>query len=132
MATGSGAPIGNLLFFAAIVLAPTALCWGVLKLPTVIRWVRRRRTPPPVPDHPPIQTLAADLRRLHRTLADFEPGTPMARRLGTRQAYDAVLAEACDAVEVEQRLAELPEGIEREMERLRLAESLRSAGLSIS
>jgi hypothetical protein len=103
----------------------------VLKLPWLGRWIRRHRPPPPVPGHPPIEVLAADLRRLHRILAEFEPGTPMARRAGTRQAYDAVLAEACDVVDVEQRLDDLPEGIEREMERLRLEESLRSAGLAI-
>lgn len=131
MATGAGVPVGNLVFYVAIVLTPTALGWAVLKLPAVLRWVRRRRTPPPVPVHPPIQTLAADLRRLHRTLAEFPSGTPMARRAGTRQAYDAVLTEACDAVDVEQRLTDFPEGIEREMERLRLEESLRCAGLAI-
>ena len=67
----------------------------------------------------------------HRLLAQFRPGTPMARRVGTRQAYDALLVEACDAVDVEQRLDQMPEGLAREVERLRLEESLRSAGLAI-
>jgi hypothetical protein len=75
--------------------------------------------------------VSADLRRVHRILAGFGSGTPAVRRLGTRQAYDALLAQACRAVEVEHRLDSLPEGMDRELERLRVEESLRSAGLVI-
>jgi hypothetical protein len=131
MAEPAGFPIGNVLLFAALVFVPTAAFWAVLRLSTLVSRIKRLRPGPPVPLRPPIQILVADLRRVRRVLAGFKPGTPMARRLGTRQAYDALLAEACDAVNVEQRLGTFPEGVEREMERLRLEGSLRSAGLAI-
>jgi hypothetical protein len=129
MAEATGFPLGNVLLYFAIVLAPTALAVGVLRVPGLVR--KFTRPIPPAPGHPPIQELASDLRRVHRVLAQFAPGTPMARRTGTRQAYDALLADACDAVEIRHRLREIPEGIEREVERLRVEESLRTAGLSI-
>jgi hypothetical protein len=132
MAEASGFPVGNVLLYAAIVMTPTAASLGALRLPALVRGLKLRMRPaPPVPEHPPIQELAADLRRVHRLLAQFRPGTPMARRVGARQAYDALLVEACDAVDVEQRLDQMPEGIAREVERLRLEVSLRSAGLAI-
>lgn len=127
MADTSGFPLTNLLLYGVVVVAPTALAMGVLKIPALVRRFRR----PPPPPRQPIQELAADLRRVHRLLAQFSPGTPMARRVGTRQAYDALLADACDAVEIPHRLGEIPEGMDREIERLRVEESLRTAGLSI-
>jgi hypothetical protein len=130
MAEASGFPVGNVLLYAAIVMAPTVAFLGALRLLALVRGLGHRMRPP-VPEHTPIQELAADLRRVHRLLAQFRPGTPMARRVGTRQAYDALLVEACDAVDVEQRLDQMPEGLVREVERLRLEESLRSAGLAI-
>jgi hypothetical protein len=130
MAGASGLPVGNVLLYVVIVATPIAGFWAALRLPALGRAVRQRRSAEP-PRHPPIQALAADLRRVHRLLAEFAPGTPMARRLGTRQAYDALLVEACGAVDIEQRLAELPEGVEREVERLRIEDSLRAAGLAI-
>jgi hypothetical protein len=129
MADTSGFPLTNALLYGVVVLAPPALFYLALRIPVLIRRVRRARQP--APKRPPIQDLAADLRRVHRLLTEFGPGTPMARRLGTRQAYDALLIEACEAVEVEHQLQKLPEGIDREIERLRLEESLRSAGLAI-
>jgi hypothetical protein len=128
MAETSGFPLANLVLYGVIVVAPAALALGALKIPALVRGLRR---PPPPPAHPPIQELAADLRRVHRLLAQFAPGTPMARRVGTRQAYDALLADACEAVEIPHRLGELPEGMDREIERLRVEESLRTAGLGI-
>lgn len=126
-------PLANVVLFAVAVLAPTLLFWVVLRLPRTVdgigAWVRRRRTPPP--STPPIERLTADLRRVHRALAEYPPGTPNVRRRATRDAYDALLAQACTAVDVPHRLAELPEGMERELERLRVEEALRGAGLTI-
>ncbi|MQA08588.1 MAG: hypothetical protein GEU98_08545 [Pseudonocardiaceae bacterium] len=127
------APLTNLLLYVGLVLAQCAVCWAVLYGPRTVRrlarWRVRRRPRPP--KGPPIQSLAADLRRVHRTLAQYGPGTPIVRRVGARQAYDALLVQACAAVDVEHHLDTLPEGIDREMERLRVEESLRSAGLAI-
>lgn len=132
MAEVTGAVIRNVLLYVVIVVAPTVAFLVASRLPSLGRRLKLRLwPPPPVPKHPPIEKLAADLRRVHRLLAQFEQGTSAVRRIGARQAYDALLVEACDVVEVEQRLHEVPEGIEREVERLRLEESLRAAGLMV-
>jgi hypothetical protein len=128
MAELDGFPLTNLLLYAAVAVAPTFFFWAAL---TIFATTRRRRGPTHEPEHRPIQALAADLRRVHRLLAEFGPGTPAARRIGARQAYDALLIQACAAVEVEHELDALPEGLDREVERLRVEEALRTAGLAI-
>lgn len=125
--------MANVVLFAIAVAAPTLLFWIMLRVPRLVDGVgariRRRRTP--AATAPPIERLAADLRRVHRSLADCPPGTPAVRREAARQAYDALLCQACTAVDVTNRLDTLPEGMERELERLRVEESLREAGLAI-
>jgi hypothetical protein len=124
-----------MIVYAVLAMTPTAACWAVLSGPRLVRrLVRRlaqRSRPPGRADGPPIESLARDLRRVHSVLAGFPPGTPVVRRVGARQAYDALLVQACRAVAVPHQLDELPEGIDREIERLRVEESLRSAGLAI-
>jgi hypothetical protein len=127
-------PVGTLLLFAVVVIAPTLLFWILLRVPKAVdavgTYLRRRRGPEPTT--PPIERLAADLRRVHRTLADFPPGTPNVRRVATREAYDSLLAQACAAVEVPHRLDALPDGMDRELERLRIEDALRAAGVRVS
>jgi hypothetical protein len=128
-------PVGNLVLLAVAVIAPTLLFWGMLRLPKAVdaagAYLRRRRRGPE-PTCPPIERLAADLRRVHKALAEFPPGTPALRRLATRQAYDALLVQACVAVDVPHRLDALAEGVDREVERLRVEEALREAGVRVS
>jgi hypothetical protein len=128
MPGSSGLPVLNMLLYLVIAIAPTAACWMVLRLPRLLRRFRRTR---PVTAYPPIEQVAADLRRVHRLLAHFGPGTPVVRRRGTLQAYDALLIQACQAVDVDHRLDLLQPGTSLELERLRVEESLRSAGLMI-
>lgn len=127
-------PVGNLILLVVVVIAPTLLFWGLLRVPKTVdaigAYVRRRRGP--APEHPPIERLAADLRRVHRTLAEFPPGTPAIRRRATRDAYDALLVQACAAVDVPHRLDRIGEGMDREVERLRVEEALREAGVRVS
>jgi hypothetical protein len=128
-------PVGNLVLLAVAVIAPTLLFWLILRVPRTVDAVgaylrRRRRGPEPV--CPPIERLAVDLRRVHRTLVEFPPGTPAVRRRAARQAYDALLAQACTAVDVPHRLDALAEGVDREVERLRVEEALREAGIRVS
>ncbi|CCH30312.1 hypothetical protein ABZ816_17480 [Actinosynnema sp. NPDC047251] len=123
------APWGNLALFAAAALAPSALYWAALRVPRVVGRLRRE---PAAPQGLPIERLAADLRRVRAALARVEPGTPQARRAGARQAYDALLAQACAALDVTHRLDVVPEGVDREIERLRVEESLRQAGVVVS
>jgi hypothetical protein len=129
MSGAAGLPVTNMLLYLAIVISPTAVCWMVLRIP---RLVRRLSGHGPQPaDGPPIEQLAADLRRVHRLLVHYGPGTPYVRRAGTLQAYDELLKQACLAVDVQHRLDRLPPGTELELERLRVEESLRCAGLAI-
>ena len=124
--------MANVGLFAIAVLAPTLFFWALVRLPRVVdrigEHIRGRRV---TPKSLPIEQLAADLRRVHRLLVQTPDGTPMVRRIATRDAYDELLRQACEAVEVRHDLDALPEGIERNMERLRVEEALRSAGLTI-
>jgi hypothetical protein len=117
--------------YIAVAVAPSVLFWCALKVPAVFRWWRRRHEPE-TPAGPPIEKLAADLRRVRRQLAELPSGASAVRRIGTRQAYDALLVQACREVEVAHRLDTLPEGFDREIERLRVTEALREHGLSMS
>jgi hypothetical protein len=128
-----GIPMANVLLVVAAVVAPTLLFWVLLRVPRTVdavgAFVRRRRAPSVAAL--PIERLTADLRRVHRTLAEYPPGTPNVRRRATRDAYDALLTQACAAVDVPHRLGELPEGTARELERLRVEEALRATGLTM-
>jgi hypothetical protein len=130
MAEPAGVPVWNVLLYAVVVVTPTIGCWLALKLARPVRALLRRRVPPP-PEGPPIERLVADLRRVHRVLLTPAPGCPMVRRRAARQAYDALLAQACRAVGVAHRLDRVPEGAEREIERWRVEGELRGAGLAI-
>ena len=94
---------------------------------------RRLHLFPPVaepPKGPPLQKLAADLRRLRPEARSPRPGVPMARQKGIVAAYDGVLVSTARALDVPTTLAELPDGIDREAERLRLEHTLETAGLT--
>ncbi len=122
---------GPVALYTVVAVAPSVIFWCALKAPAALRWWRRRREPV-TPAGPPIEKLAADIRRVHRLLAELPSGASAVRRVGTRQAYDTLLSQACREVEVSHRLDTLPEGFDREIERLRVAESLRERGLSVS
>jgi hypothetical protein len=128
---GAGGVLANLILFAVVCIAPTVLFWCALRAPRLLRWLLEKRAKPAQPQGPPIERVAADLRRVHRLLAGYPAGTPAARRLGTRQAYDELLIQACRQIGVSHRLTELPEGMDREIERLRVEESLRERGLAV-
>jgi hypothetical protein len=129
----------SLLHFGAIVAgvvgAVSLLGWlarfvfGSARLPEV---VRRRAPEPPPPTRRPLEVVAADLRRLSRQLARVPAGAPMARRRGLQAAYDDVLIEAAELLEVPHTL--LPgtsPGLSRDAERLRLQAALAGAGLVV-
>ncbi|UOZ02385.1 hypothetical protein [Amycolatopsis sp. WQ 127309] len=127
---GAGGVLGNLILFAVVCIIPTVLFWCALRAPALLRRAREKFAKPQ-PQGPPIERVAADLRRVHRLLVDYPSGTSAARRYGTRQAYDELLAQACRQIGVPHRLAELPEGMDREIERLRVEQSLRERGLAV-
>lgn len=124
--------VGNVLIYLGVVAAPTLAFFAVL---SVSRWIaefRRRRARKPTPGRPPVEQLAADLRRIRRTLADFGPGTPVVRRRAATAAYDTLLAQTCESVGVSHHLDEFAEGVERDVERLRLEQALCDAGIVLS
>ena len=122
-----GIPLANLVMYGVAVAGPTAACWAILHSPALIRRFRPR--PPEPARSRPIESVAADLRRVHRDLQ--RPGIPMARRRGVEQAYDALLVQACVAIDDRQDLDSIGDGIDRDAERLRIEEALRSAGMAI-
>jgi len=131
----AGIPLGNVILYAVVVFVPSLACWAFLHG----RWLsgpfyrlfHRLRPAMPKPTCRPIEAVAADLRRVHRALEELEPGAPMIRRVGTRQAYDTLLVQACVVVGVRHELDTLGDGIDRELERMRVEESLRAAGMAI-
>lgn len=87
--------------------------------------------PEPTPSGPPLEKLAADLRRLRPEARVHRPGVAMAKQRGIVAAYDEVLVAAAAALDVSTTLTELTDGIEHEAERLRLELALEHAGLSL-
>ncbi len=103
---------------------------------SVIRWFRRiadrrRAARNPAPGCRPLQAVAADVRRLARSMTLVPAGSPMARRRALAAAYDDVLIEAAGLLEVPQELRTTPEGPARDLERLRLLAALEDAGLAV-
>jgi hypothetical protein len=115
-----------------------AVLAAVIALPgPVLRWVerqldRRRAAQRPDPARRPIQAVAADVRRLGRSLALVPAGLPMARRRALVAAYDDVLAEAAQLLEIPNELRTTPAGAGRDAERLRVLAQLEAAGLVVS
>ncbi|WP_116449714.1 hypothetical protein [Blastococcus litoris] len=102
----------------------------------VFRWSRRvvqrrRAARRPDPSRRPLQVVAADVRRLGRSVALVPAGAPMARRRALTAAYDDVLVEAAQQLEVAHELRTTPEGPARDLERLRLVAALEAAGLAV-
>ena len=79
---------------------------------------------------PPLEKLAADLRRLRAEVRSPRPGVAMAKQRGIVAAYDEVLVETARALGVPTTLADVPQGLDHEAERLRLEHALEQAGLS--
>jgi len=97
-------------------------------------WHRIRQRVAPAPESPsgrPIEEVARSLRRLRPQVFAPAPGTTMSRRRGTTMAYDDLLAEAARALGVPDALSGMPEGTDRDAERLRLEHLLRRAGLAL-
>lgn len=126
----------------ATVVALLALAVGLLVLPGTLlavadRWLagehplRRCRPPLATSERRPLQVVAADLRRLSRQLALVPAGASLVRWQALWAAYDEVLREAADALEVPHELPTTPNGLPREFERMRLVTALEDAGLVV-
>ena len=92
---------------------------------------RPRPRPTPIPERRPLQVVAADLRRLSRQLAVVPAGAPLLRWQALWAAFDDVLSEAAEQLDVPHALAATPTGLNRDLERLRLLAALEGAGLAV-
>ena len=130
-------PVQTLVEYVALMAAPLLMVLAVRHLPGFL--VRTRvvlirlhlwRRPPVRPAGPPLEQLAADLRRLYvRTHAPTR-GARMPKQRGVQMAYDQRLCETARALGVPTSMADLPaEGFDREAERLRLEHELVRAGV---
>jgi hypothetical protein len=79
----------------------------------------------------PIEQLAADLRRL-RGLLNTDAHRSAAHQMGNRLAYDKLLMQVCQMLEIEHDLEGESIGFERDIERIRVEAELERAGLILS
>jgi hypothetical protein len=98
-------------------------------------WRRRERFDPSValaapvgPVGPPIERLAADLRRLAGQRVDLATRSPVWFS-AVQRAYDDRLVVACRELEIRQHLGELS-GVDLDIERVRVEGMLNEAGLA--
>ena len=123
----------GLLQLVAAALIPVAVVWTLLhagRLGEAVAAALRRLGPRrPEAAGPPVEQLAADLRRLSAASREVPRGTSHARHRGVKIAYDSTLASACRALDVPQALETLPLGLDRDLERLRVEAALEEAGL---
>ena len=79
----------------------------------------------------PIELIADDARRLGGRFHHVPPGASFARFEARRQAYDTVLAEACQVVAVDHLLLVIPPGPELDAERARVESVLLRSGFAL-
>jgi hypothetical protein len=83
----------------------------------------------PVPQGPPIEQLAGDLRRLNRLRVGVATRSPVWFN-AVQRAYDDALRVACVQLGIDQYLDEVS-GVDLEVERLRVEGELQRAGLAL-
>lgn len=106
---------------------------GLKRLRSTLTHARSAPVPDPIgPARRPIQVVAADLRRLSRQLAVVPSGSTLVRWKALWAAYDGVLIEAAEMLEVPHQLPEQPPaGMARDVERVRVLAALEGAGLVV-
>src|SRR4051794_39429900 len=126
----------GLLEVVALAAAPVVMVSLLVRTPqiyersvTLGRRVHMLNTPPTRPMGLPIEKLAADLRRLRPECRSAHPDARSAKQKRTVASYDTALMATARALDVDTSLADLPDGMDREVERRRLEQALESAGL---
>jgi hypothetical protein len=79
----------------------------------------------------PIEELAADLRRMRRTVATDQQRSAT-HQLADRVAYDQLLLQACEMLHIHHDLGKRTAGPERDIERIRVEAELERAGMVLS
>jgi hypothetical protein len=93
--------------------------------------IKRPAPAPAAPMRRPIQVVAADLRRLVHQVALVPSGSTLVRWKALWAAYDGVLIEAAEMLELHEELAAQPPGLARDIERVRILAALEDAGLMV-
>ncbi len=132
-----GTVLFGLLKVIAIALVPLGIVAAFVNARVLIaRFVDLGRrahllnTPDPPPAGPPLQWIAAELRRLRPEVRSPRPELAVTVHRAIVAEYDGVLVQAATALGVPTTLADVPEGLDHEAERLRLEHALELAGLS--
>lgn len=133
------APATAALLYLLLVMGTLAYAAGWLFSPrgrkfrerVVLRLERARARRTVAPGGRPIESIAADVRRLGSRYHRLDPRTAFAKADGVRRAYDGVLAECCTALGLTHLLAVIPPGPELDVERARVEGVLESSGLSL-
>jgi hypothetical protein len=121
--------LSGVLGLAVVTAMLAIVLWVVFYGGSARLYVRRHLPAPTTPAGPPIEALAADLKRLRAATRSVAPGTSLVRRNATLAAYDDTLVQACLALGLPDTLTGLPPGTDREAERLRVEALLEAAGL---
>ena len=79
----------------------------------------------------PVEQLAADLRRLRRDVATDQQRSAT-HQLANRVAYDQLLMQACEMLDMRHDLDKTTAGPERDIERIRVEAELERAGIVLS
>ena len=79
----------------------------------------------------PIEQLAADLRRL-RALLGKDEHRSAAHQMGNRLAYDRLMIQICEMLDIEHELGGNSIGVERDIERFRVEAELERAGVVLT
>lgn len=98
-------------------------------LHALLRCARLLPAEVPAPARPPLEVLARDARRLGARFHSLVPGTSFCKVEAVRHAYERVLGDCADALEVPHLLGLLPAGTERDLERARVERVLHIWGL---
>ena len=79
----------------------------------------------------PLEQVVADLRRL-RLVVGQDARRSAAHQIGNRLAYDRLLSQACDMLEIEHELGSESAGLERDIERVRIEAELERVGVRVT
>ena len=79
----------------------------------------------------PLEQIVADLRRL-RLVVGQDARRSAAHQMGNRLAYDRLLSQACDMLEIEHELGRESAGLERDIERFRVEAELERVGVRVT
>ena len=79
----------------------------------------------------PLEQIVADLRRL-RLVVGQDARRSAAHQMGNRLAYDRLLSQAFDMLEIEHELGTESTGMERDIERVRVEAELERVGVRLS